>query len=223
MRTYRDHCGIARGLDAIGSRWALLIVRELLLGPKRFTDLRGALRGVAPDVLSQRLRELERSGIVQRETLAPPAASQVYRLTERGTGLEAVLIELGRWGCVEPPPAVAAPLTPDALVIGLKTTFQPGSGIRAPWAVRLKIEGQSFVVSARSAGDTLTVRRQRADDAPAARLAGDASTLAAVLWHERSVSEAEQAGELSLDGDERLARRFLSCFSLPDAALVSAT
>jgi DNA-binding HxlR family transcriptional regulator len=73
-RSYRDRCGVARALDVVGERWALLVVRELLLGPKRFTDLRAGLPNLGPDVLAQRLRDLEESGVVRRRTLAPPAA-----------------------------------------------------------------------------------------------------------------------------------------------------
>src|ERR1700704_6818882 len=97
-RTYGDQCGVARALDVVGERWALLVVRELLLGPKRFTDLRSGLPHLSPDVLSQRLRELEGAGIVQRRKLAPPAASRVYELTPRGRELEPVVLGLGRWG-----------------------------------------------------------------------------------------------------------------------------
>ena len=105
-RTYGDRCGVARALDIVGERWALLVVRELLLGPKRFTDLRAGLPHVGPDVLAQRLRDLEQSGIVRRGTLPPPAGSRIYELTERGRELEPVVIALGRFGSVAPfPPA----------------------------------------------------------------------------------------------------------------------
>src|SRR4051794_33882868 len=97
-RTYGDRCGIARALDAVGERWALLVVRELLLGPKRFTDLRAGLPGASPNVLAQRLRQLGGAGIVGRQTLPPPAAAQVYGLTGRGAALEPVILALGRWG-----------------------------------------------------------------------------------------------------------------------------
>src|SRR5882724_1440842 len=97
-RTYGDRCGVARALDLVGERWALLVVRELLLGPKRFTD-----------ILAQRLRELEDTGIVRRGTLPPPAGSRIYELTERGHELEPVVIALGRFGSVAPfPPGEAA-------------------------------------------------------------------------------------------------------------------
>src|SRR6187401_1310870 len=104
-RTYGDRCGVARALDLVGERWALLVVRELLLGPKRFTDLRAGLPGLSPDVLSQRLRELEQAGILARRTLPPPAASQVYELTDRGHELRPVVLALGRWGSRAPFPS----------------------------------------------------------------------------------------------------------------------
>src|SRR5215211_5215261 len=108
MRTYGDRCGVARALDLVGERWALLVVRELLLGPKRFTDLRGGLPNLGPDVLAQRLRELEQAGVLRRRVLPPPAASRVYELTERGRELEPVILGLGRWGSAAPfPPGEA--------------------------------------------------------------------------------------------------------------------
>src|SRR5882757_1950655 len=97
-RSYQDPCGIARALDLVGERWALLVVRELLLGPKRFTDLRAGLPNVSPNVLSQRLHELEQAGVLLRHRLGPPVSSWVYDLTEWGHDLEPVLLHLGRWG-----------------------------------------------------------------------------------------------------------------------------
>src|SRR3954471_8869036 len=107
-RTYGQGCGTAHALDLVGDRWALLVVRELVLGPKRFTDLRAGLPGLGPDVLSQRLRDLEAAGIVERRTLAPPAAAKVYALTPRGAELEPVVLALGRWGSVAPFPQAEA-------------------------------------------------------------------------------------------------------------------
>ena len=97
MRTYGDGCGIAHALDLVGERWALLVVRELLLGPKRFTDLRAALPRVSPDVLAQRLRELEQAGVVARVVDPGPPVRVSYALTERGRDLEPVVAELERW------------------------------------------------------------------------------------------------------------------------------
>jgi DNA-binding HxlR family transcriptional regulator len=97
-RSYDDPCGVARALDVVGERWALLVVRELLFGPKRFTDLRAGLPTASQNVLSTRLRELEESGVVRKRKLPPPAAATVYELTERGAELQPVLFHLARWG-----------------------------------------------------------------------------------------------------------------------------
>ena len=101
-RTYGDGCGIAHALDLVGERWALLVVRELLLGPKRFTDLRDGLPNASPNVLSQRLRELEQAEIVRRRKLPPPAATWVYELTDWGRELKPVAIALGTWALRSP-------------------------------------------------------------------------------------------------------------------------
>ncbi|MGH2893908.1 MAG: winged helix-turn-helix transcriptional regulator, partial [Solirubrobacteraceae bacterium] len=122
-RTYGDSCGIARALDVVGERWALLVVRELVLGPKRFTDLRAGLTRVGPDMLAARLRELEEAGVVRRGALPPPAASKIYALTERGAELAPVLMALGRWGSRTPLPDATPPLGIDAAIVALQTTF----------------------------------------------------------------------------------------------------
>src|SRR5438270_761546 len=124
-RTYGDSCGIARALDTVGERWALLIARELLLGPKRFTDLRAGLPRVGPDMLAARLRELEDAGVVRRATLPAPAASRVYELTHWGAELAPVLLALGRWGSRAPLPQLPPPLGIEAAVLALQTTFDP--------------------------------------------------------------------------------------------------
>jgi DNA-binding HxlR family transcriptional regulator len=97
-RSYKQYCGVARALDLVGERWALLVVRELALGPKRFTDLRQGLPGIATNVLSLRLRQMERNGVVTRRLLPPPAPAQVYELTEHGRELVPIMLALGRWG-----------------------------------------------------------------------------------------------------------------------------
>src|ERR1700727_2877087 len=123
-RRYDDPCGIARALDAVGDRWALLIVRELIFGPKRFSQLRDGLHGVSPNVLSQRLRDLEDGGVVRRAALDPPAGVAVYELTARGLALEPILLELGRGGSQQPLPA-AGQLSASAVLLALKTVFDP--------------------------------------------------------------------------------------------------
>lgn len=97
-RSYEQYCPVAKALDIVGDRWSMLILRELALGAKRFTDISQRLDGIAPNLLTRRLRQLEENGIVKRSFLPPPAASQVYELTEDGHAIEPALLELGRWG-----------------------------------------------------------------------------------------------------------------------------
>ena len=200
-RTYGDRCGIARALDVVGERWALLVVRELLLGPKRFTDLRAGLPNVGPDVLAQRLRELEGRGVVQRRTLPPPAASQVYELTEWGRELEPVVLGLGRWGSRAAMPSEDAPLGPDAAMLALKTMFAPSARLLGRYEVRLGAD----VYDVRVDGDRLDVSRGAAER-PDATIATDPGTLATVLWH--GGAEAD----LRVEGDRAAVSRFLDLF-----------
>src|SRR3954454_6843957 len=125
--SYGDRCCRARALDVVGERWAFLVVRELLLGPKRFTDLRAGLPHLGPDMLSQRLRDLEAAGLVRRGTLSAAAGTRVYELTPRGQELEPVVLALGAWGSRAPFPDGDARLGVDSAVLALKTLFDPGA------------------------------------------------------------------------------------------------
>jgi DNA-binding HxlR family transcriptional regulator len=186
MRTYGDACGIARALDVVGDRWALLVIRDLLLGPKRFTDLRAGLPRVSPDVLSQRLRELEDAGLLQRRRLPPPAASQVYELTERGQALEPVLLELGRWGTGAPLPDGDITFGPDAAMLALKTMFDPAAATGRPESYDLRFGEDRF--HARVGDGTLAISRGPAPK-PDATIDTDPATLAAMLWRGRHSDE----------------------------------
>jgi DNA-binding HxlR family transcriptional regulator len=211
-RTYGDNCGVARALDLVGERWALLVVRELLLGPKRFTDLRAGLPHVGPDILAQRLRELEESGVVRRGKLPPPAGARIYELTERGHQLEPAILALGRFGSVAPFPPGDAQLGVDALVIALKSLFEPGAadGLHAIYELRLG----EHRFRMRIADGRLDVVRGEAV-APDAVLETDPATLAGVLWHGRKAAEARRAGDMVVEGDQRAVTRLLGLFPLP--------
>jgi DNA-binding HxlR family transcriptional regulator len=211
-RTYGDPCGIARALDIVGERWALLVVRELLLGPKRFTDLRAGLPNLSPDVLSQRLRDLEAAGILERRKLAPPAASQVYELTERGRELEPVVIALGRWGSTAPLPPEGIEIGADSTVLGLRTLFEPGTADGFEATVELRLQEHTF--SAQVADGSFEVVRGPAHD-PDAVLTAAPGTLAALLWQGRTLAEAERSDDAEVDGDRRRLERFLGLFPLP--------
>lgn len=208
-RNYGDSCGIARALDLIGERWALLVVRELVLGPKRFTDLRAGLPGVSADVLAQRLRELEAAGVLVRRVLPPPAAARVYELTACGRELEPVLQALGRWGSQAPVAPDAPPLSADAAVVALQTIFDPGAAGDLDAAYELRLGEKPFAI--RIAGGRLQAAQGAADGA-AATISTDTGTLVSVLWHDRSLEEAIAAGTLTILGDRPAAQRLLASF-----------
>jgi DNA-binding HxlR family transcriptional regulator len=149
-RTYGQYCGLAKALDLVGERWALLVVRELVLGPKRFTDLLDGLPGVSTNVLATRLRGLERAGVVERKVLPPPAASAVYQLTGYGRALEPSLAALGRWGAAslggrEPGQALRS----HWLALALKAFFhsEEAAGVTRAYEVRLREGAFGFAVT----------------------------------------------------------------------------
>jgi DNA-binding HxlR family transcriptional regulator len=195
-RTYGDGCAIARALDVVGERWALLVVRELLLGPKRYTDLRRGLPNASPNVLSERLRELERAGVVRRGTLPPPAASRVYELTEWGRELEGIVIALGRWGGRV---AGGAPVrSADSVVLALRARLDPGDlKGRYEWRAgeeRFRIEIADGAISA----------ERGSAERPDATIEADPDTLDAVLRGRRPLTDAKIEGDVA--AVERLIR-----------------
>ena len=208
-RRYGDPCGIARALDVVSDRWALLVVRELIFGPKRFVQLRHGLHGVSPNVLSQRLHDLEAAGVVRRYMLGPPAEVAVYELTAAGRALEPVLLELGRWGSQQPMTAPGE-LSVSALLLALKTVFEPAAGLDATFALR--IDGDWYRLTA--AGGAIDIDRGRAED-PAVTLEADVATLRSVAFGREPVAAAERDGRLTVEGDRRLAERFARMFPVP--------
>jgi DNA-binding HxlR family transcriptional regulator len=213
-RTYRDPCGVARALDVVGERWALLVVRELLLGPKRFTDLRAGLPELGPDVLSQRLRELEARAIVRRQTLPPPAASRVYALTDWGKELEPVVLALGRWGSRAPFPAEHAELSVDAFVVALRTLFDPAHDGNLSAVFELRLDGQSFRIVV--ADGTMELTREHAGAATAdAMIDTDTATLGAILWHGKSLAGELRRKSITLRGSVEAVSRLFALFPAP--------
>jgi DNA-binding HxlR family transcriptional regulator len=209
-RRYDDPCGIARALDIVGERWALLVVREMIFGPKRFVQLRDGLHGVSPNVLSQRLRDLEQAGIVRRGVLDPPASVAIYELTARGRALEPILLELGRWGSQQPM-TTSGELSVNALLLALKTVFDPAAAVNATFALR--VDGDWFRVTV--AGDSIDITRGRTDH-PAVTFDTDVATLRSVAFGREPISDAERDGRLTVDGERLLAERFARMFPVPN-------
>lgn len=213
-RSYDDPCGIARALDCIGERWALLVVRELLLGPKRFTDLRTGLAIASPNVLSQRLRELEACHVLRRRVLPPPSGAVVYELTAWGRELEPVLLSLARWGSRSGLTSERE-LSADALLIALQTTFDPTRGEIGKARIELRLGAEvAQVVVARQ---RLTIERGEPKPFDAA-IATDVACLRRVVFGQESFAHARRAGTLVLEGDDALAQQFLGMFTRPQPA-----
>lgn len=197
QRRYGDPCGVARSLDVLGDRWALLVVRDLLLGPKRFTDLLGGLPGASPNMITQRLSDLTASGVVRRRRLPPPAAAWVYELTGKGRDLEPVLLHLGRWGASLPYQSPRRILGHDSLVLSLKTAWDPGRAASLTGAYELWIDHEVFAL--RVQGSALTAARAPATS-PDAVIRTDAPTLTAVVTGQLPVPAARASGKLAIEG-----------------------
>ncbi|MEW9534181.1 winged helix-turn-helix transcriptional regulator [Microbispora sp. NPDC049125] len=214
-RTYGDACAAAHALDLVGERWALLVVRELLLGPKRFSDLRSGLPNAGPNRLSQRLRELEQTGIVRRRKLGPPARSWVYELTDWGRELQPVLVHLGRWGRQSPFRDLDAGISVDALMLALQGDFsaETGGGLSATYVL---VFGDDRV-TVRVAGGVIGITRGE-PSAPDATVTTDPRTFAAVLTRRRSLEEAVHAGDITVSGDLNTVQRLLDSFPRPETA-----
>ena len=208
QRSYEDACGTALALDVVGERWALLVVRELVFGPKRFRDLRAGLPNASQNVLSQRLRELEDSGVVHKVELGPPVSASAYELTDRGRALEPVLIELSRWGAGAPG-GHGPEMSTDAFMLLLKALHRPSA---RPLAARLLVGADAFDVVL--APDAVSVARGAYADVDATVRAG-VPTLWRLIFTDLTVPAAIAAGDLELTGPRATAQRFFRSFGPP--------
>jgi len=209
-RSYDQFCAVARALDHVGERWTLLLVRELLLGPRRFKDLLEGLPGIGTNLLTDRLRDLERDAILTRRVLPPPAGSTVYELTEVGRGLEPVVMALGRWGHQFLFPMKATDtIQAGWFMVSLRATFHPeaAAGLRATY--ELRIDGQPFEVRVDHA-ETRTRQGPAAD--PDVILTTDLETFRGLLRHRVSPGEAQGNGSVRVDGDEGSLQQFVDLF-----------
>jgi len=211
-RTYGQYCAVARGLDIIGDRWTLLIVRDLLLGPKRYKDLLSGLPGIGTNLLAARLREMEAAGLVERATLPPPAGSAVYRLTQTGAALEPVLVAIARWGG----PFLGAPLPSDTMVprayfVAMRHAFRPELAGDLSETYELQVGDNVFEVQV--AGGQCTTRETAASD-PDAVMVLDAETLNALLLEGFPAQDAIASGRVHLTGDPSSLDRFVRLFAI---------
>jgi DNA-binding HxlR family transcriptional regulator len=208
-RSYSQHCGLAHALDLIGERWTLLIVRELMAGPRRYTDLADGLVTVPTNVLAARLKEMESKGLVLRRRLSAPAASVVvYELTEDGESLSAAVTELARWGMrTLPPTLLGQPLRAHWLVLALEARFDPAAATGVSECYEFDIEGDGVVCFEIAFGHGRA--RMGAAIDPVVRIAADADTFAALTSGAISASQALDQGA-QIEGASKALERMRS-------------
>lgn len=221
-RPYIQYCPVAHALELVGERWSLLIVRDLLKGPKRYSDLIAGLPGLGTNILAARLKELEEGGVVRKSKLPPPANVTVYELTEYGTDLEAVIQALGRWGfrSLGPPPA-DCPMPEGWLVQGSRTMFDPD---RAPDLVEsYEIRCGDEIATIRVDKGTIESDPGGCDDVDAV-IELDPGTLFALASGEMQPKDAIAHGLAKVQGDPKALERFVGVFDTrkPDAAAEAA-
>lgn len=208
-RWYDDACGTAHGLELIGERWALLIVRELMFGPRRFGDLRASLPGLSANVLTQRLEGLEAAGVVVKRRLPPPASVQVYDLTAWGREAEPVISELGRWAARSPAHDPTLPLSPVSMMLSFRTMFDAAKAGDARMTLGFRFGLDTFVVTV--ADGALGVRRTETDGAEVVVTASP-EAVAAVVYGGAGMDDLE------IEGRRDVFDRFTGFFELPPKA-----
>ena len=205
-RRYDDACGLAHALELLGERWAMLVLRELAYGPRRFSELKADLQGISANVLTQRLSELEARGLVRRVKLPPPASVQVYQATNWGLEAVPVIASLGKWAARSPGHNPNQPMSHVSLIMSLQTLLSPvlAEGFNARIGFRF---GEADYVTTLHDG-RLEVQRGEVDDCDVI-FVGTSSEVAAVI-HGGAPFEM-----IRVEGDIELAKRFVALFPLP--------
>lgn len=226
-RSYGEACRFAHALDMVGERWALLVVRELLLGPKRFTDLRTGLPNASTNILAERLRDLEGNGVVRKRRLPPPAATSVYELTEWGRELEPIVTRLGAWGARSPFPPETEAIGPDSIVLALRSLFDPEAVGEAGTTYEIRLgEGEDVFHVVVAPGDSATEAGVELRRGPAGQHDGaietDPGTFAALLAGQLSLDVALESGGAQIEGGKRATTRFLRLFPMPEPCAATA-
>lgn len=204
-RSYRDACPIARALDILGERWALLVVRELLLGPQRFSDLRHALPNASTNLLADRLRELEGRGVIHRRKLPPPAGAWIYELTTRGRSVEPILLALGDWGHEVPLPTGPLTLSATSVMLFLRGSARPDPGA-PPSTYRVELDDRVWTVRAQHG--QLQVRPGEPDHTDAS-LCADPATFNALIQGTVGLDDAVSDGSVTVAGDRHALHRLI--------------
>lgn len=211
QRAYGQYCGFARALEVVGERWSLLIIRDLLVGPRRFSDLQHGLPGIPSNILTGRLKELEEAGIVARRLLPRPSGAIVYELTPVGRELEEPVISLGRWGAKQlGDPRPGEIVTEDSMAAALLSTFRPDAAGRANVSYELHLG--DIVVHAHVKNGKIGVGRGSLPKADLVIEAGPA--IRALMAREMTPREALKKKIVRVIGDPQLLTRFTKMFQI---------
>ena len=214
-RRYEDACGTAHALDLVGERWALLVIRELLLGPKRFSDLRADLPGLSANTLTQRLERLEALGLVVRRRLPPPFSAQVYELTPWGYEAEPIVQTLGRWATRSPGHDPSLPLSGTSLMLSFRTMFAADRALGMEARLGFRVGDEHFRVTV-SGGRIEAVRGET--EGTDVVVSGTPPAIAGFIYGGVPLAALEAEGALEVEGDRRVAERFATLFPLPPKA-----
>lgn len=213
-RLYDDGCAVAQILDVIGERWALLIMREMVFGPKRFRDIRASLPGISANVLTQRLESLEAAGIVQRRLLPPPSGVQVYELTEWGHESEILFRVIGRWAA-RSPKLQPKQMSVASVILSMRTMFSSDAAGAMKATIGFRFGHDAFVADIHDGLFAI----DRGDPAQADIVfSGDQNGLVAALYGGVPLDVLEADGALAIAGDRALAECFTALFPLPPRA-----
>lgn len=213
-KRYDDACAAAHAMDLFGERWAMPVMRELLLGPRRFSALKTSLNGISAKVLTERLEGLEAAGILVKRRLAPPASVQVYELTRWGYEAAPIFQAMGRWAVRSPRHDPGRPFSPVSLMLSLRTMFRAASG-EAIGRIQLKMLGEDYFWI-REDGEIAIGRG--AIERPDAVIAGSPPAIASIIYGSRPLDDAIRAGDLAVDGDRALIQSLPACFPIPARA-----
>src|SRR5271170_7828194 len=211
-RRYDDACGTAHALEGFGDRWALLVIRELMLGPRRFSQLRADLACISASILTQRLSDLERRKVLMKTKLPPPAATPVYELTEWGYEAEPITSAMGRWAARSPSHDPSRRISGVSLLLSFRTMLDAGRCRDLDACLGFRFGEDVF--GARLSCNGLSVAQGDPPD-PRVRFAGAPAALGAAVYGQAPLTRLEAEGVLEISGDRRLAERFLTLFPLP--------
>lgn len=212
-RWYDDACGTAFALELIGERWTILIMRELMFGPRRFGELRADMPGISAKILTQRLEGLEANRIIRRRTLPAPASVQVYELTEWGHEAEQLVQMLGRWATRHPGHDPGLPLSAASIMMSFRTMIDAARAGAIDERIGFRLGTHEFVGHIHDG--TIDIARGSTQDASVI-FTGTPESLAAAVYGGAAFDELQQTGALKVEGNRVMATKFVTLFPLPE-------